>query len=403
MMRRRRAVLLGLACAALAAVGLVVAAGGDRGLTAGPMIQLLDDQGCTLVWRAADDGPYTVEVLPADQGPTRRVDATGVEGRFEVRLDGLTPGQRHAYRIRRHGAAEPLAAGSVRPLADVRGTTFQFLAFGDSGTGHGPQHRLAEKMAAYAPDVIIHTGDVMQDDGSPGGYDHQFFDPYAELLPHAAFYPCQGNHDYYYDHRGQPWLDVFVLPTNGPAGATPESHYFTDIGGVRFVVLNSNAPYAELRDHVVAWLDQTLSSAGDRWTIMVFHHPLYTNGRHSPPGKFLHLIVPLIDRHRVELVLNGHNHMYERSHPIRDGRIAPTGQGTVYVTTAGGGGNLQPIEKPNPPFLVMQDNSQFSFTVVDVTGDALRVRQIGQDGRPIDGFEVPRRSPATAPAPAAGQ
>src|SRR5262249_30345539 len=113
----------------------------------------------------------------------------------------------------------------------------RFLAFGDSGNGSNTQRAVAETMIAAKPDLIIHLGDLIYPNGSAEDFRRNFFDPYRELLARVPFMPSLGNHDVA-TNKGQPFLDVFVLPENGPKGIQPERNYWFDFGDARFVALD---------------------------------------------------------------------------------------------------------------------------------------------------------------------
>ncbi|MCP4246765.1 MAG: hypothetical protein GY778_06925, partial [bacterium] len=200
---------------------------------------------------------------------------------------------------------------------------------GAGGPGCRATWKLARRMTEYDPDLIIHTGDIVSPRGVPENLPAKFYRPYAELIARAALYPCMGNHEFRTD-QGRPVLDAFVLPANGPAGQDHERFYWFDVADVRFVSIDSNYDYPLYRDVIAPWLSEVLADAGDRWKIVFFHEPVFTNGRHKPADKLLDSIVPIMDEYGVDLVLAGHNHLYERTHPIRNGEVTPAGEGTVY-------------------------------------------------------------------------
>jgi hypothetical protein len=205
-------------------------------------------------------------------------------------------------------------------------------------------------------------------------------------------YPSIGNHDIDFTGGG-PYLAEFVLPENGPEGVRPERHYWFDWGDVRFVCLDSNDSFMHISENVAPWLDGVLESAGGKWTILFFHHPLYTNGSQQPSGRLRSQILPVIDKHRADVVLAGHNHLYERSKPIFEGNVVGPGEGTVYVTTGGGGGGLQKSKGPKPDFLVMQDDTQHSYTYCEVSPTKLAFQQISIEGEVMDEFVIERSAP----------
>jgi predicted phosphodiesterase len=401
----RIGVFVGLAALAAVIVGAIVVSqwGGRAGLTAGPMVQMVGPDGFTLVWFQGEANNATVRVRPyGDAAWAIEKTIKPTDGRGEVRIDGLNGSADYEYEIvAAGGAPEPLASGRTR-TAPGRDEPFTFLAFGDSGWGQHEQFEVAALMAKQEFAMAVHTGDVVYLHGKDEHYPHKFFEPYAPWLGRAPIYPCLGNHDWD-SNEGEPFFRRFTLPANGPAGVRPEEFYWFDYGDVRFVCLNSNEPFGVLQEKMVPWLDAALRDAGDQWKIVYYHHAVYTSGKYEPSGKMLQLAVPLFDRYGVALALQGHNHMYERTHPIHDNAVVEPGEGTVYVTTGAGGAPLYELREPVPDYMAVQFNTDYSFTLVDVSRDSLDVRQIRRDGETIDTFTIPRaRSAEAEGAPATG-
>jgi len=361
---------------------------------AGPMVQMVNSDGFAVVWQMHPNKPAIVTVRQQDGKEVGRFPAGQEDSRQVAQISGLEAGSTYHYQISLQDGAEPhtaLAENDVR-TAPVWGRPFRFLAFGDSGAGQPSSRRLSRLMFPYHPDLVIHTGDIISPDGRREDFVGKLYRPYAELLAQSPMYPCLGNHEVKTEN-GRPTLEAFLLPDNGPRNQEPERFYWFDFGDVRFVAIDSNHDYPLFRDVVAPWLDAVLATAGDRWKVAFWHEPVYTNGRYTPAEKLLRTIVPVIDKHRVELVLNGHNHMYERTHPIRGGQVVGQSRGTVYVVTGAGGNNLYEAQHPPPPYLAHFCDRQHSFTVVDVTSNVMAVRQIGADRRVLDEFQITRAMP----------
>lgn len=385
---RKKAVPIALATIALAVAAI---AGGVvlRGPTIvrGPMVQLVDDDELSIAWDTSR--PMEVEVkLLSDDGSkviaTQKAPPT--KERTVVRFGDLTVGTKYRYQLWYEG--DQLTERTIK-TAPPRGASFRVLAFGDSGSGDREQFTLAARMDDFAPDVIVHTGDLVYFFGERRNYPKRFYAPYGELVASVPFYPCLGNHDNYTDH-GAPLLAEFVLPRNGPPGLTPERHYWFDYGDVRFVAMDTNVEEKELREQVAPWLESVLADAGDRWKIAYFHHTVYSNGRHGDTLRVQTALVPVLESRGVQLVLNGHDHMYERTNPMRGGEARPPGEGTVYVTTGGGGGDLYKRRSKEKAEIAVIHDQTHSFTVLDVSPAAIRLQQIDIEGKLIDDYVVPK-------------
>ncbi len=381
------AVLLG----ALVVVGTLGYQRYARGpMPAGPMIQMLQTDGFTIVWEISGGRPAVARIKGPDGAWFEPASLTRKGDRHVAVVEGLQPATFYDYEIRYAEGDEPPLATARTRTAPKRGGAFRFLAFGDSGSGYPQQYELADRMVTYDPDLCVHVGDIVYPDGRASHYYRKFYQPYRELLMRAAMYPVLGNHDWD-EYQGKPAFDVFILPENGPKGAIPERHFWFDVGDVRFIGIDTDARFDEYRQQIGPWLDEVLSSSGDRWKIAYFHHCVYTHGNHTPLGKVLQVIMPRLEAHGTHVVLVGHNHKYERSHPIRDGQIVPPQEGIVHVTTGAGGAKLRTSLKPKPDYLCVQNHEQCSFTVVDVTPERLSFQQIGLDGEVIDRFAVHHR------------
>lgn len=356
-------------------------------LIKGPMVQMVSDSGFTLVWethrsvharaKIRRDGVQWTE-------PSQVIET--LAGRRAVRFDGLNPASEYRYRV--VVDEETVAEHPVRtaPKADE---SFRILAFGDSGSGDEHQYRLAEKMASAGADIVVHTGDLIYMEGERKDYPEKFYRPYASLIARVPFYPSMGNHDFRTE-RGAPMFEEFVLPKNGPPSSTPERHYWFDFGSARFVAIDTDLTMKDLGSVVAPWLDKVLQDAGNRWKIVFFHHPVYTNGRYSPTYRLWRTILPIMEAHGTHLVLAGHDHLYERTHPIREGKIMPPGQGVVHVVTGAGGGGLYAINPKPMEQIAVQYNQDYSFTLVDVSPDRMTLKQINANGEQVDEYTLPR-------------
>ncbi len=424
MRSHHRAIALALAAcsAAVAAAWFGLHFRGRPTVVLGPMVQNVRPDGFTIVWymhpaapselRVKAEGKQEATYCPASVAPRP---AAGITvQRCQAEVGGLEPGRRYDYEILEvvnDSDRRVMFRGRAR-AAPPPEETVRVLAFGDSGTGGRHQRRLARLMETYDPDVVVHTGDLIYPRGRPEDFPARLFIPYAELLAGVPFYPCLGNHEYKLDPT-ETALSTFALPKNGPPDEPPGRHYWFDFGPARFVAIDSNHDGPLFAGRVAPWLDGVLAGAGDRWKIVFFHEPIHTHGKYPPADKLQWSILPVMERHGVAMILCGHNHMYERSHPLLAGRRGPAGEGITHVTTGAGGANLASARLPMPETMAAWDDRQHSFTIIDLTPEALAVRQVGISGRVLDWFELarpperrdagpPGGSPATAPAQASG-
>jgi len=192
------------------------------------------------------------------------------------------------------------------------------------------------------------------------------------------------------------WRPQFTLPRHGPNGLD-ETVYFVDYQGARIISLNSN----ERQEEQVAWLRQVLTANPQRWTILTFHHPIFSPARGRDNAKLRELWKPVLDEFKVDLVLTGHDHTYARSGDVtnsaRVGSInVPTGYnqvydpaiGTVYVVSVSG---PKMYDLTNDSWAVRTAEDTQLFQVISVDADELRYESRTATGRIYDAFKLKKR------------
>jgi 3',5'-cyclic AMP phosphodiesterase CpdA len=388
-------VVLAAMVAALAAVAVGYATAPRLAL--GPMLQDVTEDGFTVVWWARPAGSLTLEVGPVGHA-ARVVEAqrTHANGRCIAVVRGCERGDNLRYRVVHRSwlvGRRVLARGTGR-LAQHPDEPIRFVAFGDSGTGGVEQYEIARTVRAHDPDLVIHTGDLVYPDGLWADYPKKFFHPYREILPTIPFYPAIGNHDMHTDEAG-PFLACFASPDNGPPGEPRNAHYWFDYGPARFVALNSclerHAP-ERLREMVAPWLEAAFAETDRPWKFVFFHHPPYTHAAHPPNRVIEETLVPAFEAAGVDVVFCGHNHLYERTRAIRDGHVAPDGNGVYYITTGAGGARLYAEREDPPDYIAAFYYDHHSFTLVDLTPADLRLKELDALGNVLDEWTLTKRT-----------
>ena len=322
-------------------------------------------------------GRCGLTIHPLDGPSTTVVGGPGPE--CAVPVAELAPGTRYAYVPTADGRA--LGAESVFHTDDPR-APFTFLVIGDSGSGDAPQLAVRDRMLATPADFVLHTGGMVYESGRAEDLDPRFFMPYADLMRRLVLWPCLGNHDTR-THGGQPWRDAFYMPANNPAGS--ENYYSFDYGDAHVVVLDSNER-AGPGSPQHAFLDHDLATTTATWKIVVFHHTIYSSSaKHGSNLVLRAALVPVLDAHRVDVVFMGHDHDYERTRPLRGDREVASGEGTVYVTTGGGGDTTYEVGRSD---FTAYSESVHHLTRVAVDEGTLTESMIRTDGSIGDSFTV---------------
>src|SRR5436190_22278565 len=364
-------------------LGLVLLATSQRAsalnVTRGPYLQLLTTHSVTVLWQTNGPGRCGVALRAAD-GSIAEIDgATG--GVCVVPLDGLDQGTAYAYTPLADGV--PVGPESVfrtdDPLAPLA-----FFVVGDTGSGNANQSAVRDLMLAAPADFFLHAGDVMYD----FGFDKEFFVPYRDVLPQLAFWPVVGNHDVS-TAGGVPWSGFFLTPANNPARVP---HYYSfDAGNAHFAVIDSNQSTAPGSPQYV-FLDHDLAASTALWKFVALHHSIYSSGYvHGSNLPIRAHLVPLLDARGVDMVFMGHEHNYERTFPLRGNQVVSPGQGTVYVTSGGGGHDLYAL-KPKSGFTAYYE-STFGLTRVAINRGTLALQMIRSDGVVRDGVTLTKPLP----------
>jgi hypothetical protein len=372
--------------ALLALVGVSLASAPQAravSLTRGPFLQLLGITSVTIVWHTDAVQTCGLAIRPLD-GETRRI--TGVsDSRCRMTIDDLAPGTRYAYVPLADG--QPLDSETIF-ATDGASRPFTFLVFGDSGRGTAAQFNVRDRMLDSPADFAVHVGDMVYPNGEPENFDPRYFQPYRELLRRIVLWPCLGNHEVL-TNLGQPWRDAFYTPANNASGI--ENYYSFDYGNAHVVVLDTNASTAPGTPQY-AFVNADLTATQALWKIVAFHYPMYSSGRRGSFTGIRDELEPLFDAHAVDLVFAGHDHVYERTRPMRGGQIVTPDRGRVYFVTGGGGAGLVPVTISR---FTAYSESAYHFLRVAIDGPSLRGEMIRDDGAIRDTFSIVKTATPT--------
>ena len=375
-----------------------------------------------VTWRTADAvaapqaefGVATPECAGA-AGPVRTVPAAsrvvGVgKGRsvthYKAALTGLTPATRYAYRV---GGGSSFSHWHCFATASAGLAPFRFIYLGDAQNGLDRKWPPVVRAAfAAAPDArfAVHAGDLVGD-----GYDDRQWGAWLAGMgakaPEVPAVPVPGNHDVIRSALSRVfaapelWNAHFAVPANGPADL-PElagQSYFLDYQGIRVVALDVNAfanddfresQRSRVRRAQAAWLRRVLSVNPQRWTVVVQHYPMHSIVKRRDYTSMRAALGPIYDEFRVDLVLQGHDHAYGRTHKVQGGRLAdPRAPGTIYVTSVSGSKMYGITSRQDPRMARLREGEQL-YQVVSVAGDRLSFESRAVDGTLVDGFELVR-------------
>ena len=295
----------------------------------------------------------------------------------------LEPDTTYRYAV---GDGSPEGWSDVAEFTTAPATaeSFSFLYMGDAQKGLDEWGALTEAAFTRHPDVRFLTlaGDLINRGGQRNEWD-SFFHNGAGLFGRRAFVPTIGNHEMYQMYPGL-YLDEFTLRENGPAGVTPERAYAFEYSNALFVVLDSNLP----PETQAAWLEEQLASTSATWKFAVFHHPIYSSKSSRDNPELRKQWGALFDKHHVDLVLQGHDHAYLRTHPMRGEKpVASPNEGTVYVVS-NAGSKYYDQDARDYSAVGFTKLSTYQVIDIDLAENRLTYRAVNADGKVIDQFTI---------------
>lgn len=328
----------------------------------------------TIMWRTDPEitesvveyGP-TPEYGEVVTGATYTYTYAGKEIRWHtVELVGLSPGTTYHYRCGAPGYWSADHTFTTAPEDSPR-LTYKFAVLGDSRGGYKVLGELLGLIAQEDVDFIIFTGDLT-DGGSQYEYD-RWFAAAEPVISEIPLISVHGNHE----AMLPTYFEEFAFPGN-------EKWFSFDYGPVHFVFLLSISETYVVQQR--PWLLADLRQSRSPWTIVVAHKPAYSaDENHGPTRYVLDHWVDIFERFGVDLYFNGHAHDYERTWPIRGGRIDQ--EGVIYVTTGGAGA---PLHRSGRDWWTAVSASVHHYIVVQVRAHQLRVVVKDLQGEPIDRF-----------------
>jgi hypothetical protein len=304
------------------AIELTLAGRASGRVVRGPMLQAVGPDHATVV--VETDVPTAATVAWGD-ALDRQVTSPTPTRHHRLVLTDLPRESAVAYRVAIDG--RPLPVGRLA-TAPGPGAVVRLGLYGDVRGGHRIHAQLVERLLAEAPDAVLASGDLVLRGTDEADW-QQFFAVTAPLLAAIPFYPALGNHDLgRAGALGRRFSDHFALPPN-PRDRPPGTGWYSfALGDVHVVMLDSNA-YRDPRQRT--WLEADLSAASAaRAIVVVTHHGPYSRGTHGGHADAVRDYVPILVRHRVTLIVSGHDHIYQRGEQ----------DGLAYLVTGGGGAPL---------------------------------------------------------------
>jgi 3',5'-cyclic AMP phosphodiesterase CpdA len=317
-----------------------------------------------------------------------------------VTIEGLMPHTRYRYEIEDLDTAARTVrvdGGEFRTAPLDQDAAVRIVAVGDTGRlpwwtrhfsgfgvtrlrplleplgGLGPQWDIARGIERLRPDFFLHLGDVVYPRGRMDGYEDGLFRPFDRVLRSTPVFAVIGNHDVLTED-GAAFDQVFASAGSEEAGRT---RYFTFAwGGVRIVVLDVVTAATDCQSPQARFLECTLANAPERWKLVAMHYPLLCSSTYSDNDGLIRDFWGQFTRHRVDLVLSGHSHDYQR--------FAPQ-DGVVQIIAGAGGHSIYPVH-PDPR--LVRSSEEYGFLVLKIQGRTLTGEAWTREGAQVDAFTL---------------
>lgn len=248
----------------------------------------------------------------------------------------------------------PLKEGSVR-----------FAVIGDTGSGTDKQRQVADMMLRYRSafpfDFVLMMGDNLYGSETAKDFQIKFSDVYKPLLDNnVKFYAALGNHDLPIQ------VNYEYFNMNG------KEYYRFKKGNIAFYALNST--YMDKKQ--VQWLQDELAKDTSDWKIAFFHHPPYSSAaKHGSDKQLREVLEPIFIKYGMNVVLTGHDHVYERIKP----------QKGIYYFVSGAGGQLRSGDvKDNSPLTEKAFDRDMHFMLWEAAANELYFQAISRTGETVD-------------------
>ena len=390
----------------------------------GPYLQSGSDTRIAVSWRTKNATNSKV-CYGTSQSLGNCIDEDNDTDDHTVTLDGLTPNTKYYYSINGDdGEITNSKFNFVTSPTVGTSTPVRVWVIGDSGiegsAGENVRDAYLADSSAHT-DIMLMLGDNAYQKGKENDYQDAMFDQYADVLSQTVVWPVLGNHD----EDLALYKDMFHLPKNAEAGgvaSNSEQYYSFNYANIHFIALDSEHASRLTSGDMFEWLKDDLEQVTADWTIAYWHHSVYSKGKHdsddSSGGQAEDMrerALPILEGAGVDLVLNGHDHTYQRSYLI-DGHYddANTFDQSDHLIDGGSGqsGYHKPTLGPAPHegtvYIVTGTASKFSdgpydfdhpvhyknidevlgSVVIEIDGSTMEVKFIDDDGDTQDYFSI---------------
>lgn len=299
----------------------------------------------------------------------------------------LKPGTAYVYRV--GDGKEHYSPQGTFKTTETAGDHTKFLYFADSQGSKEADFKLwgntVQKAVKEHPDseFIYQAGDMV-DKGFNEKEWNLWFKEAQEAFLNTTLIGAIGNHEVMGTKGNSDFLAHFNQPGNGVPSLKGTNFSF-DYKDAHFIMLNSEYQYKEQKE----WLEQDLTKTTKKWKIAMFHRGPY--GSIYDTAEIRDLWAPVLEKHHVDLVLNGHDHIYLRTHLMKDKQVSTDGQGTTYVVAGSSGSKFYSLTSRDWQKVTDEEQTQM-YASVEISGDELKMVTKTVGGRVVDEFTLSKNT-----------
>jgi hypothetical protein len=304
--------------------------------------------------------------------------------RHTVVLRGLKPATTYIYSVG-DGTADGWTEPAEFTTAPARAVPFSFIYMGDAQNGLDRWGVLLHNAFRSRPDAAFYllAGDLVNRGAERWDWD-SFFENSKGVFDRRQLVPVLGNHEYQGGREPSLYLAQFTLPRNGPRNIPSERAYAFEYSNAKFIILDSNLNPAKQS----AWLERELANTKALWKLVSYHHPAYSSGGNRDNPEVRNCWTPIFDKYHVDLALQGHDHAYLRTYPMRgEQRAASAKDGTIYIISVSG---TKHYEQMPHGYTEVGLTKLSTYQVLDIhlDGNRLVYRAHDADGKVRDEFTI---------------
>jgi 3',5'-cyclic AMP phosphodiesterase CpdA len=232
-------------------------------------------------------------------------------------------------------------------------------------------------MEAAQPDLYLFSGDMVELGAFQDEWD-AWFTASGDVFARKLLVPAHGNHEF----LAQNYFAQLGLPGN-------EQWFAVEYGDMLIMSLNDTVSNPEdIQTLQVRFLEEELAATSARWKTAVHHQPAYsTCTRHGSDEVLRGDWEPVFEELGVDVVIAGHNHIYERSVPIREGVERPLGQGTLYLVSGGAGASL--YQESEADWFNQVANPVEHYMIAEFSAEGVATTVYDSNDTVIDTFFLP--------------